>query len=64
MVVEGANGKPDVLESPFTGAERYDGNNLGVYAQPLAPVPLPPSLVLFGSALLGLLVVSRRQLLI
>ena len=64
MVVQGANGKPDVLESPFTGAERYDGNNLGVYAQPLAPVPLPPSLVLFGSALLGLLVVSRRQLLI
>src|SRR5580692_6007532 len=64
MVVQGANGKPDVLESPFTGAERYDGNNLGVYAQPLAPVPLPPSLVLFGSAMLGLLAVGRRQFLI
>jgi hypothetical protein len=28
-----------------------------------APVPLPPSLVLFGSALLGLLAVGRRQFL-
>ena len=64
MVVEGANGKPDVLENPFTGAERYDGNNLGVYARPLAPVPLPPSVVLFGSALLGLMAVGRRQLLV
>jgi hypothetical protein len=62
MVVQGANGKPDILENPFTGAERYDGNNLGVYALPLAPVPLPPSLVLFGSALLGLAAVGRRQL--
>jgi hypothetical protein len=64
MVVEGANGKPSALENPFTGAERYDGNNLGVYAEPLAPVPLPPSLVLFGSALLGLLAVGRRQFLV
>jgi hypothetical protein len=64
MVVQGANGKPSVLENPFTGAERYDGNNLGVYAEPLAPVPLPPSVVLFGSAMLGLLAVGRRQLLI
>ncbi len=64
MVVQGANGKPDVLENPFTGAERYDGNNLGVYAEPLAPVPLPPSVVLLGSALLGLLAVGRRRLLV
>jgi hypothetical protein len=63
MVVQGANGKPDVLESPYTGAERYDGNNLGVYAQPLAPVPLPPSLLLFGSAALGLMAAGRRRLL-
>jgi hypothetical protein len=35
-----------------------------VYAEPLAPVPLPPSVVLFGSAMLGLLAVGRRQLLI
>ena len=41
-----------------------DGNNLGVYALPLAPVPLPPSLVLFGTALLGFMVVGRRQLLV
>jgi hypothetical protein len=64
MVVQGANGKPSVLENPFTGSERYDGNNLGVYAEPLAPVPLPPSVVLFGSAMLGLLAVGRRQFLI
>jgi hypothetical protein len=64
MVVQGANGKPEVLESPFTGAERYDGNNLGVYAEPLSAVPLPPSLVLFGTALMGLLGVRRRQLLV
>jgi Phosphodiester glycosidase len=63
MVVQGANGKPDVLESPYTGAERYDGNNLGVYAQPLAPVPLPPLLLLFGSAALGLMAAGRRRLL-
>lgn len=61
MVVQGADGKPDVLENPFTGAERYDGNNLGIYAQPLAPVPLPPSVVLFGSALLGLMAMGRRK---
>jgi hypothetical protein len=63
MVVQGTNGKPQVLESPFTGAERYDGNNLGVFAQPLAPVPLPPSLLLFGSAALGLMAAGRRRLL-
>ena len=63
MVVQGTNGKPQVLESPFTGAERYDGNNLGVYALPLAPVPLPPSLLLFGSAALGLMAAGRRRLL-
>jgi hypothetical protein len=63
MVVQGTNDKPDVLESPFTGAERYDGNNLGVYAQALAPVPLPPSLLLFGSAALGLMAAGRRRLL-
>ena len=60
MVVQGANGKPSVLENPFTGSERYDGNNLGVYAEPLAPVPLPPSVVLLGSAMLAFLAVGRR----
>ncbi len=48
MAIEGANGKPQELESPNTGAERYDGNALGVYAQPLTPVPLPPGLGLLG----------------
>jgi Phosphodiester glycosidase len=63
MVVQGSNGKPSVLEAPFTGAERYDGNNLGVFAQPLSPVPLPPSLLLFGSAIVGLMAAGRRKLL-
>jgi hypothetical protein len=62
MVVQGANGKPNVLESPYTGAERYDGNSIGVYALPLAPVPLPPGLGLFASGLVGLVTVARRKL--
>jgi len=61
MVIAGANGSADLLNSPSGGAERYDGDNLGIYAQSLTPVPVPPSLVLFGSALLGLATLGRRQ---
>jgi exopolysaccharide biosynthesis protein len=61
LVVQGANGSPDVLNRPSGGAERYDGNNLGVYALPLAPVPLPPALALFGSGLLGVFGFGRRR---
>jgi hypothetical protein len=32
-----------------------------VYALPLAPVPLPPALVLFGSGLLGVFGFGRRR---
>lgn len=63
MVVQGANGQPNVLENPYTGAERYDGNSIGVYAQPLAPVPLPPGLGLLASGLAGLMTITRRKLL-
>jgi hypothetical protein len=42
----------------------YNAINLGVYALPLAPVPLPPSLLLFGSAILGLMAVGRRRFLV
>lgn len=62
MVIQGANGQPEVLESPYTGAERYDGNSIGVYAQPLSPVPLPPGLGLFASGLVGLVTLARRKL--
>jgi hypothetical protein len=62
LVVRGTDGNPDVLNRPSAGAERYDGANLGVYAAPLQPVPLPPAIVLFGSGLLSLLGFSRRKL--
>jgi hypothetical protein len=61
MVVEGANGQPQDLESPYTGAERYDGNSIGVYAQPLAPVPLPAGLPLLASGLGALGLFGRRK---
>jgi exopolysaccharide biosynthesis protein len=61
LVVQGADGSPDTLNRPSGGAQRYDGNNLGVYAAPLAPVPLPPALALLGSGLLGLFGVRRRK---
>lgn len=61
VAIEGANGAPDLLNVPSGGGERYDGDNLGIYAQALAPVPLPPSVALFGSALLGLSTLGRRR---
>jgi hypothetical protein len=63
MVIQGANGSPDLLNSPSGGAQRYDGDNLGIYAASLTPVPVPPSLALFGSGLLGLMALRRRQFL-
>jgi len=60
LVVQGADGSPDVLNRPSGGAERYDGANLGIYAAPL-PTPLPPALALFGSGLLSLLGFRRRK---
>jgi hypothetical protein len=60
LAVQGADGAPDLLNKPSAGAERYDGANLGIYAAPLAPVPLPPAILLFGSGLLSLLGFGRR----
>ena len=37
------------------------GADLGIYAAPLAPVPVPPALMLLGSGLLGLVGFGRRQ---
>ncbi len=61
LVVQGTDGNPDVLNRPSGGAERYDGANLGIYAAPLQPVPLPPAIALFGSGLLSLLGFGRRK---
>jgi hypothetical protein len=61
LAVEGKDGNADVLNRPSGGGERYDGANLGIYAEPLRPVPLPPALALFGSGLLSLFGFSRRK---
>jgi hypothetical protein len=61
LAVQGTDGNPDVLNRPSGGGERYDGDNLGIYAAPLQPVPLPPAVALFGSGLLGLLGFGRRK---
>jgi hypothetical protein len=63
LVAESASGNPDVLNKPSNDAahdQRYDGNNLGVFADPLS-VPEPKTLTLFGSAVLGLMLVTRRR---
>ncbi len=48
LAVQGADGNPDLLNRPSGGGERYDGANLGIYAAPQQPVPLPPALALFA----------------
>jgi exopolysaccharide biosynthesis protein len=54
-----ANGSGGVSMLNHT-TEKYVGPNLAIYAAPLAPVPLPPALLLLGSGLLGLLRVRRH----
>jgi hypothetical protein len=61
LAVQGTDGNPDLLNRPSGGGERYDGANLGIYAAPLQPVPLPPGIALFGSGLMGLLGFRRRK---
>ena len=55
-----SNGNGGVTELNHT-TEKYVGPNLGIYAEPLQPVPLPPALALFGSGLLSLFGFSRRK---
>ncbi|HEY0342310.1 MAG TPA: phosphodiester glycosidase family protein [Steroidobacteraceae bacterium] len=55
-----SNGNGGVTELNHT-SEKDVGPNLGIYAAPLQPVPLPPALVLFGSGLMGLFGIGRRK---
>jgi exopolysaccharide biosynthesis protein len=55
-----SNGNGGVTELNHT-TEKYVGPNLGIYAAPLQPVPLPPAIALFGSGLLSLLGFGRRK---
>jgi hypothetical protein len=55
-----SNGAGGVTELNHT-SEKYVGPNLGIYAAPLQPVPLPAAVWLFGSGLLSVFGVSRRS---
>jgi exopolysaccharide biosynthesis protein len=55
-----SNGNGGVTELNHT-TEKDVGPNLGIYAEPLRPVPLPPALALFGSGLLSLFGFRRRK---
>ncbi len=63
LVVEGADGLPQELNRPSGNAERYNGNNFGIYANalPPAPVPLPAGVWLLGSGLASLAMARRRR---
>ena len=60
LASEDPNGDPELLNKPSSpgGAERYDGNNIGIFAEEL---PEPATLPLLGSAVLALMVVARRR---
>jgi hypothetical protein len=58
--LEIANGKGGATNLNNSGTKDI-GADLGVYALPLAPVPLPPGVWMFGAGLLGLLGFGRRQ---
>lgn len=63
LVVEGNNGLPQELNRPSGNAERYNGNNFGIYANALpAPVPLPAGVWLLGSGIASLMMARRRRL--
>lgn len=57
LVVAGPGGATE-LNRPSGGTERYDGNNLGVFA---LPVPEPSSFALLGIALSSLVVFHARR---
>ena len=58
--LEVSNGKGGATNLNNSGTKDI-GADLGIYAQPLAPVPLPAAVWLFGSGLLSLLGFGRRR---
>jgi hypothetical protein len=58
--LEVANGKGGATNLNNSGTKDI-GAILGVYAQPLTPVPLPPAVWMFGAGVLGLAGFRRRQ---
>jgi hypothetical protein len=58
--LEVSNGKGGATNLNNSGTKDI-GADLGIYAQPLAPVPLPAAIWLFGSGLLSLLGFGRRR---
>ena len=62
LVVEGSDGLPHEVNRPSGNAERYNGNNFGIYANALpSPVPLPAGVWLLGSGLASLAMAARRR---
>jgi hypothetical protein len=59
--LEVSNGKGGATNLNNSGTKDI-GADLGIYAAPLAPVPLPAAVWLFGSGLMGLLGFGRRRL--
>ena len=55
-----SNGKGGATNLNNSGTKDI-GADLGIYAAPLAPVPLPAAVWLFGSGLMGLLGFGRRR---
>jgi exopolysaccharide biosynthesis protein len=63
LVQSDGKGGAVLIDSPsgsFGLVERYDGNNLGVFADPL-PTPEPASLVEMAAGLIGLLTVVKLR---
>jgi hypothetical protein len=58
--LEVSNGKGGATNLNNSGTKDI-GADLGIYARPLAPVPLPAAVWLFGSGLMGLLGFGRRR---
>ena len=59
MVREDRFGNPQILNAPSDGTERFNGNNVGAFANPLSTsVPEPGSFV--GMGLFGLVCLRKR----
>ena len=63
LVREGSDGLAHELNQPSGNAERYNGNNFGIYANALpAPVPLPAGVWLLGTGLASLAMARRKRM--